>query len=351
MAIELHNRRDPQDDDDGPADEITNRDIHTHSSVGDRDDNFSDASSTLTEVDAEEIPRYFREHAGRLFHSHGDLPYPLPVDGEEQTRLNDLHRILHGLLGSHYIGPVAQVLADEPGRQKRVLDLCTGTGRWLMDMASQFKHVGFSGVDIVPIATRQPLPNACFEILDATQRLRWDDGTMDFVHARGVALAVPNYRAMLREAARVLRPGGIFFSGEIGRYVAFASGYVSDPNIAAPGAARFYQVINRLLDRENLYEITKDIPGWLRGTGSFTDGRTQEHLIPIGDWHPSARKKRLGRAYLETMITFAESLKSFLHDGGLNDREIESLVAAYVNDLKTVPGMVGVYHTVWMVKA
>ncbi|KAF8841653.1 S-adenosyl-L-methionine-dependent methyltransferase [Paxillus ammoniavirescens] len=351
MAIELTNRHNMQDNDNSAAVSGIPASGNTRGSDDD-DDGSSDTSSILTELGADEFSPHFRERDGRLFHSHGDLPYPLPVDGEEQVRLNAQHKILCDLLGSHYVGPVAEALALERGRQKRVLDLCTGTGRWLMDMASQFRHVRFSGVDIVPIATRRPLSNAHFEILDVTQPLRWPDGVMDLVHARGLSLAVTNYPEMLREATRVLRRGGIFFSGEIGRYVAFAPGYPGNPAVHAPGATRFYQVINDLLDRVGLHEITGQIPRWLQETGSFTEGRIQEHLIPIGDWHPSARQKRLGRAYLEARTTFAESLKPFLRENGeLSEREIADLIAGYVRDMRSVRGMVGVYQTVWMTKA
>ena len=44
----------------------------------------SDTSSDVTEVDQDEIPTYFQERNGRLFHHHGTSPYPLPVDGYEQ---------------------------------------------------------------------------------------------------------------------------------------------------------------------------------------------------------------------------------------------------------------------------
>ncbi|KIJ61682.1 hypothetical protein HYDPIDRAFT_95843 [Hydnomerulius pinastri MD-312] len=319
---------------------------------GDDDDGSSDTSSMLTELEPDEFPGHFREHAGRLFHSHGDLPYPLPVDGAEQARLNAQHKILRELLGSLCVAPVDEILTQESNRQKRVLDLCTGTGQWLMDMASRFANVRFSGVDIVPIMTRHPSDNARFEILDVTQPLRWSDGVMDFVHARNVSLAVPNYPEMLHEAARVLRRGGIFFSGEVGRYVAFAPGYPGNPAVDAPGATRFYRVINDLLGRVGLHEVTRSVPRWLQATGAFVDGRIQEHVIPIGEWHTSAREKRLGRAYLDTMITFAESLKPFLREkGGLNEREIADLVRGYERDMRTVRGMVGVYHTVWMTKA
>lgn len=37
----------------------------------------------IQELQDGEFQHYFREHEGRLFHSHGGLPYPLPVDGLE----------------------------------------------------------------------------------------------------------------------------------------------------------------------------------------------------------------------------------------------------------------------------
>lgn len=156
---------------------------------------------------------------------------------------------------------------------------------------------------------------------------------------------------MLREAARVLRRGGIFFSGEIGRHVAFAPGYLGNPAVDAPGATRFFRVLNDLLENVGLHEITSRIPSWLRETGTFTDGRIQEVLIPIGEWHRSPRQRTLGRAYLDTMTTFAESFKPFLRDQGLSEREIGELIDGHVRDMRSVPGLVSVYQTVWTIKA
>ncbi|KAH0834109.1 hypothetical protein J3R83DRAFT_11397 [Lanmaoa asiatica] len=251
-------------------------------SSNDNDDDSSDASSTLTELRADEFPGYFREHGGRFSHSYSNSPYPLPVDGKEQTRVNAQHMILHDLLRSHFVGPVAEALAYESGRHKCVLDFCTGTGQWnlnpsdyspcmldsserLMDMASQFRHVRFSGVDIVPIATRHPHPSAHFEILDVTQPFRRPDGVMDFVHARSVSLATSHswyplpfhhstsrYPTIGRCYMRLLVFCDVAASSSLAN---FAPGYLGNPAVDAPGATRFFKVVNDLLEHIGLHEI------------------------------------------------------------------------------------------------
>lgn len=59
----------------------------------------SDTSSEVTELDQTDFPGYFQERRGRLFHSHGTSPYPLPVDtAEQQVRASHLqpwqHRVI-----------------------------------------------------------------------------------------------------------------------------------------------------------------------------------------------------------------------------------------------------------------
>lgn len=46
-------------------------------------------------------------------------------------RLNRQHNVLHGVVGSNYVGPVQEVLEHVPNRTKYVVDLGTGTGKWL----------------------------------------------------------------------------------------------------------------------------------------------------------------------------------------------------------------------------
>lgn len=318
--------------------------VYINSMTQDEDD-ASDASSDVTELEAIDFPDHFSERDGRLFHSHGSLPYPLPVDGHEHVRLNSLHKILRDTVEFHHIGPVAEVLSD--GRQKRVLDLCTGTGGWPMDMARLFPRVKIYGVDIVPIATRQPEPHVQFEIHDITERFRWNDGAMDFVHARNIDLAVTDYPVLLREVARLLRPEGLFFSGEIARSIEISHTFPADLVHQAPRARRFYEVINHILKLRNLDVIADKIPGFIMQSEQFTVPIIQTFHIPIGDWHPDGIMKRVGKRYLTTLKGFAESLIPLLRETGMTQHDIEAHVAGFIHDVENVRGLVGVYHTVW----
>ena len=83
--------------------------------------------------------------------------------------MNDQHDLLKELLDGNYVGPVGDILAWRPmQRQIKVLDLCTGTGKWyvtlscifilqanrrcylrrVVEMAAEFPHVKFNGLDI-----------------------------------------------------------------------------------------------------------------------------------------------------------------------------------------------------------
>lgn len=55
----------------------------------------SDASSDVTQLDPTDFAEYFCERDGRLFHSDGSSPYPLPVDAREQEVSDPLLTLLN----------------------------------------------------------------------------------------------------------------------------------------------------------------------------------------------------------------------------------------------------------------
>lgn len=81
MAIEYPRRRPPLHNE--PLDMDGHDANSDHYQSDNDDDTNSDTSDAVVEVSADEFPGYFQERDGRLFHSHGRSPYPLPVDAEE----------------------------------------------------------------------------------------------------------------------------------------------------------------------------------------------------------------------------------------------------------------------------
>ncbi|RPD67938.1 S-adenosyl-L-methionine-dependent methyltransferase [Lentinus tigrinus ALCF2SS1-7] len=316
----------------------------------------SDMSEGIVELSADEIPEYFQERGGRLFHSHGSCPYPLPVDAEEQqvsgtppdpdSRQNGLHQLLRRLLGGELaVGPVREVLAALPGEQRRVLDLGTGTGSWVLDMAREYPDVRFYGVDIVPIATRYPPRNVLFEMHDIKEQFRYDTGAIDMVHARSVTMAIRDYGALLPEIARVLRRGGLFVSCEWGRRPAMADG--SDVAARAPRALAFFDAVrSTLLERRGIQTVADRIPQLLADSGKFTHIVARTYHMPIGDWPDNPEMRELGREYREMVELYARSMRAVLLDGRWA-AHADDLVQGYIDEIWSVPGLVSICHTVY----
>ncbi|EIW56376.1 S-adenosyl-L-methionine-dependent methyltransferase [Trametes versicolor FP-101664 SS1] len=312
--------------------------------LSDDDGTNSDTSDDVVEVAPNEIPGYFQERGGRLFHSHGGCPYPLPVDAEEQQRLNGLSALVRRLIGDSSVGPVRDLLALAPGEQRRVVDLGTGTGQWVLDMAREFPHVRIYGVDIVPIATRYPPPNVTFEMHDIMTPLRYAAGSIDMVHARSITMAVRDYRALIQEASRVLRRGGLFVSCEWARSPAMEDG--SDVRVRAPRACAFFDAVRETLRvRRGIECIAAHIPQLLVESRRFISVETRAFRVPVGDWPNEPDRKELGRDLRELMVLYARSVFPLLSEGP-SARYAGALVEDYIREVRSVSGMVATCYTV-----
>jgi len=108
----------------------------------------------------------------------------------------------------------------EPGA--RVLDLGSGPGYLSVGLAEFVTPGKVYGVDIEPsqvllaqqIARSRQCENAFFQVADVVD-LPFEDASFDFVHCNDVLAYVPDTAAVLSEAKRVLKPGGILGCREV----------------------------------------------------------------------------------------------------------------------------------------
>jgi len=178
---------------------------------------------------------------------------------------------------------------------------------------------------------------------DISRPLRYDDRTVDLVHARDISLTVRNYPALLEEIGRILRPGGLYVGGEWGAYPCLANN--GDIRMHAPHTYAFFDVVNRALRRLGVYPIAERIPDWLEASGRFDHIEQQQFRVPVGSRHPSPT--RMGQRLREIWKVYLSSMKIMLVEQGyISSDRAEQLMNGYLEETSTVRGMSFIYFTV-----
>ena len=157
----------------------------------------ADASPTLR-ADAGAV-------AGR--HFVAGVPYVLPKDLDETNRLDFQHYMLRSFLKGNHLAPL--------GQPRDILDVGCGTGRWAVELATEFPRANVIGVDVAPPPLAESAHGAAAENYTFVQgnvleRLPFADNSFDYVHQRYLILAIPANRwpQVIAELLRVTRPGG-----------------------------------------------------------------------------------------------------------------------------------------------
>jgi ubiquinone/menaquinone biosynthesis C-methylase UbiE len=138
------------------------------------------------------------------------------VDAEnaaEMARLMLQDHLLTKAMG----GPLAE--QNDLAHIYRVLDIGCGPGGWLLDVVAQHPQIQAVGIDISQLmiayannlATSTGVPQVQFRVMDATRPLDFPDNTFDLVNGRILSgfLTTQQWPTLLKECARVTKPGGI----------------------------------------------------------------------------------------------------------------------------------------------
>lgn len=125
----------------------------------------------------------------------------MPNDEDEQVRLQLLNQVYLKV----FDGQLTTVPLESP---TSILDIGTGVGEWVIDMAELYPECEVTGTDISNIFERRVPQNVFWEIDDA--ELDWErpPDYYDLVHLRDMTGAFTDWESIYRSASRCLKPGG-----------------------------------------------------------------------------------------------------------------------------------------------
>jgi hypothetical protein len=146
---------------------------------------------------------YEHEYAyGRRYHGYKSGRYPMPNDTQEQQREDTIHAMMMELTNGRLF------MADVGDHPQKIIDLGTGTGTWVVDVADKFPSASVIGTDLSPI---QPtwLPMNVRMYVEDCEEPDWLHGSyFDLIHFRGIANALRDLPGVLAKVLPHVRHDG-----------------------------------------------------------------------------------------------------------------------------------------------
>ncbi|CAG8538888.1 7892_t:CDS:2 [Ambispora gerdemannii] len=150
-----------------------------------------------------------------------------PYCDQEIDRLISRHYILRYALGL-LSTPIRDLIEEN---NLNVFDCGCGPATWLLELATNYRHCSFTGIDISPVFPQTIKPqNLTIDLHDALKGLPFDN-FFDVVHQSFwvTVLSKDEWNFLVRELVRILKPGGyielielnisVNNSGQVTRYL------------------------------------------------------------------------------------------------------------------------------------
>ncbi|KAG9104074.1 hypothetical protein FRC07_009856, partial [Ceratobasidium sp. 392] len=296
----------------------------------------TESEATGTTIQSDELPGkfkwdcgYFVLHHGRQQPASDKVLRWYPSDNIKRYILRYI--VNHWLFGGNYVGPVRNILAPAAGRERRALELGTRTGTWIQSMATEFPHVQFRSLDVVPIMAHAPRPNVIFEVYDFTEGILVEDESQDVVFLNMIIEMVKDYRGLVREVHRVLRPGGLIHSCDYIPYLWDSQNPTTPAEDKNPVARHWVGYSQELLSKIGVdpYACNK-LPEWLAPGSTLWNNEDVsrshgfEQIESVVRTHP---------AYPHPGFPLRDMF-GVLKDGGMRDEEVEKLIGDMIEELK-----------------
>ncbi|KAG8872851.1 hypothetical protein FRB97_007286 [Tulasnella sp. 331] len=272
--------------------------------------------------------------------------YLLPVDGVEHGRLDRQHELFRKALGGLFLksDAVRRALAPKQDVRPAVIDIGTGSGSWAIDMGRLFPHAEVVGLDLVPAnLTRPPPPNCRFECDDANLGFDHYTNSFNVVHARLICTGITDYRALLSEFSKMLRPGGVFLSMEADMQI-FDENFeaITARNEGEPGFTWLERVVfsSRSAFKERAPGGTDSgymIPKWLESM-EWEETGTKQLYLPVGPWEDNMdeRRRSVAESMGEDARALCEACRPLLLSHGYFPETVEKWISSADDEIRNV---------------
>lgn len=168
-----------------------------------------------------------------------------------------------------------------PLNVENILDLGSGTGLWPLEMAVRYPQAQILGIDISKIQkTNAVPPNVSFAIDNVENPWPTPAGSIDFLHARGLAGGVTNWPNLFQQAYEKLKPGGLLEWTEFAIQIFDFDGNFGDAELCP----KFLNLWRDLSKRNNIdFTPSPNGPAWLVEAG-FEKIAQRTEILPLGEW-------------------------------------------------------------------
>jgi ubiquinone/menaquinone biosynthesis C-methylase UbiE len=243
-----------------------------------------------------------------------DNPYPVPDNIEEIDRLDLQYYAIKTVCGQHYYASL-----ENP---RRVLDVGTGTGTWLKEMAVEFPECEFTGIDLTSAKLKLPLPSNCrFEEANLLEGIPYPDGSFDYIRLLMAAIPKDAWPKYIHECIRLCAPGGWIEFWDID--IQLVNG--------GPACEKFNEwTAKGMLSRGVDLRIIARLGDLFKDAGMDNVIERKLHM-PYGSWGGD-----VGEIFAKTYeMVYTASKPVFIQACNLTEEEYDTTLQAVLEELKT----------------